>query len=439
MEDEYSSRMQFKNNINELFTKSKKYRPQTRVELMKKIKNIILLNSNLNHHVEIDFDFRKEYKEMNKTMKKFNTNHFIKKNIINELSKENQFFSKSYSNMISSLITKIERKNINYQTLSDFNTKYVKHNSKQKEKNFFYQNPLLLTKNKDMINFYLYGKTKDEDNDQYLNYSKKLLSKINKESPPLKIKNIINDYNTKTIYRMNMEKRRSQRINMFNTFYDNKSLTERNTDKNRSKTLRINKNFFKEKIKDLNDGQKKTIEIKIFNKYNKDTSKDIANSDTKQEKRKDSQEKYKDIDIMKEPKIKSENKKRKKSLDKKVLEFIPLTDRNSKRNSDQKLINKLYSLGIEPTEINNIKEKILTMKTKKTKKFKGSIQIKNIYDDYMQTKKIIDDYQKENSIKLKYLYYSSGNKKLKPFHRNEIENSKINKLGYNLFWNINKQ
>ena len=64
--------------------------------------------------------------------------------------------------------------------------------------------------------------------------------------------------------------------------------------------------------------------------------------------------------------------------------------------------------------------------------------IKNIYDDCIKTKKIIDDYTKANSTKLKYLYYSSGEKELRPLDKNEKENIRINKLGYNLFWNINK-
>ena len=71
-------------------------------------------------------------------------------------------------------------------------------------------------------------------------------------------------------------------------------------------------------------------------------------------------------------------------------------------------------------------------------KLKGSIQVKSIYDDFIKTKKIIDDYKKANSTQLKYLYYSSGKKELKPFDKNEKENTRINKLGYNLFWNINK-
>jgi hypothetical protein len=104
---------------------------------------------------------------MNLTMKKFNQTQNIKKNIVTELSKENTFFSKSYSNMISSMIMNLENKNINYQTISNFNKNYIDKFSKFNEKNFFYQNPLLLTKKKDMKNFYLYQKECGEENDQY--------------------------------------------------------------------------------------------------------------------------------------------------------------------------------------------------------------------------------------------------------------------------------
>ena len=52
---------------------------------------------------------------MNKTMKKFNRNSNENKKIITELTKENDFFSKSYSNMISSMITKLENKNIIFE------------------------------------------------------------------------------------------------------------------------------------------------------------------------------------------------------------------------------------------------------------------------------------------------------------------------------------
>ena len=444
MDDEKSTKMKFKNTINDLFTKDNKNHSHTRSELMKKIKNIILSNDNLNHHVDIDFDFKQEYNEMNKTMKKFNTIHIQRKNIINELSKENQFFSKSYSNMISSLINRIEKKNINYQTISDFNTKYVKH----RDKNFFFHNPLLTTKQKDLTYFYLNQKNTDEEEDQYLNYSKKLLNKINKQYPSLKINNIIKDYNNQTTYRLNMEKKRTQRIKTLNGFYKDKNLTERNNTKNMSKTLKLNKNFFKEKLNDLNN-EHKIKEIKVFNKYNIDLNKDknkVVINNSKNYFKGNSQEndkiniknEYNKGKIVKEPNKNIKSPKNRNSINKRVIEFIPLTNRNTKGNLNQNFINKLFNLGMNEKEISNIKEKIKELKLKRIRKLKGSIHIKNIYNDYLKTKKIIDDYKRDNTTKLKYLYYSCGKKKLVPFQRNEKENYKINKIGYNLFWTINK-
>ena len=72
------------------------------------------------------------------------------------------------------------------------------------------------------------------------------------------------------------------------------------------------------------------------------------------------------------------------------------------------------------------------------KRLKGTIQIKSIYDDFIKTKKIIDDYKKFNNTKIKNLYYYSGKKLIKPFQQYETENNKINKIGYKLFWTINK-
>ena len=70
MDYKNSSKIKFKNSIKDLFNKDTKYRPKTRAELMKKIKNIILSNHNLNNH-EISTNYLNEYHEMNLTMKKF--------------------------------------------------------------------------------------------------------------------------------------------------------------------------------------------------------------------------------------------------------------------------------------------------------------------------------------------------------------------------------
>ena len=222
MENENSFDINFKTIVNDLLTKRTKYRPKTRSELMRKIKTIILSNDSLNNR-DMDFNYHNEYREMNNAMKKFNQNQKKQKSIIEELSKENNFFTKTYSNMISTIISKLENKNINYQTISNLNTKYMNKNSmKNKERNFFFQNPLLLTKIKDMNNFYLRRNNLDEDNDQYLTYTKKILNKINNHYPSLKINNIINEYNNKTNYHFNIVSNKASRKSFINTFYDKK-------------------------------------------------------------------------------------------------------------------------------------------------------------------------------------------------------------------------
>ena len=457
MDYKNSSKIKFKNSIKDLFNKDTKYRPKTRAELMKKIKNIILSNHNLNNH-EISTNYLNEYHEMNLTMKKFNQTQNIKKNIVTELSKENTFFSKSYSNMISSMIMKLENKNINFQTISNVNTKYLDKYSKNNEKNFFYQNPLLLTKKKDMNNFYLYKNTQGEENDQYLNYSKKILNKINNQFPMMKISNIIKEMSNnknRTYYRMKTFRKSKKEINISNSFNRRKSMTRRvkndglgintnninNTNNNKMNNnigLKINKNFFVEKFKGLND-MPKVSEIKILKKISKDIkNKKFSSGDIKENEKNKKNPKEKKLSLFLGPKKSVKSKKSRNIVKKKEFEFIPLTERNTKRASNLKVFDKLTKIGINKNEINNIKEKITDMKIKRISKLKGSIQIRNIYDDCIKTKKIIDNYTKANSTKLKYLYYSSGEKELRPLDKNEKENIRINKLGYNLFWNINK-
>jgi len=458
MIEENSSKIKFKNSINELFNKTARYRPQTRSELMKKIKNMILSNQSLNNY-EINTNYLNEYHEMNLTMKKFNQTQNIKKNIVTELSKENTFFSKSYSNMISSMIMNIENKNINYQTISNFNKNYIDKFSKFNEKNFFYQNPLLLTKKKDMKNFYLYQKECGEENDQYLNYSKKILNGINKQLPMMKISNIIqemsNNKNNRTFHRMKTFKKPEKEIIISNSFERRKSVTQRikeplinfintnvnnNFDNNKNKNngaLKLNKNFFEEKntvVKEI----PRVGEIKILKKISKDNKEKKMNKEKNIKNKIKKNSKEKKLSLFPETKTNIKNKKSRNNENKKDLEFIPLTERNIKRTSNIKLFDKLIKLGISKKEINNIKERMLDKKIKRISRLKGSIQIKNIYDDCIKTKRIIDDNKKANSNKLKYLYYSSGKKELRPLDKNEKENTRINKLEYNLFWNINK-
>jgi hypothetical protein len=313
-----------------------------------------------------------------------------------------------------------------------------KNSTKNKERNFFFQNPLLLTKIKDMNNFYLRRNNLDEDNDQYLTYTKKILNKINNHYPSLKINNIINEYNNKTNYHFNIVSNKASRKSFINTFYDNKSLTERNDKENINNTnfLKYNKNFFYEKNKEKISNDQRLSEIKISKKYFKSLSNKI-NEDyqilTPKEKeisRKESKKSEKMRSVT--------TRKPQKNMNVKNHEFIPLTERNRKRNSNIKILDNLIKYGINKNEINNMKEKINQNKIKKILKLKGSIHIKNIYNDYANTTKIIDEYKRNNTTKLKYLYYSLGKMKLKQFQRDEKENTKIKKLGYNLFWTINK-
>ena len=425
----------FKNTITNLFKKNAKNRTQSRQILMKKIKNIILSNENLNHREDMDFNFQKEYRNMNKTMKKFNKTQNNRKNIVDELSKANKFFSQSYSNMLSSLISQLENKNINYRTISNFNTKYLKKHSLKVDNNFFFQNPLLLTKEKDMNNFYLYGNNKDADtdadNDQYLNYSKKILNKINNQFTFLKVNKILEELNNKTL--RNKDKKKTFR--MFNSVFNNNTLTERNDKKSQTErnNFKLNRDkFFSNRNLDSKN-ENKMSGINIFKK----NVNNIGVGSVVETKKK-LKEDNKKLKLKLDPKITEKYRNSRNSPKKKIFGLIPLSERNSKRKLDKNFFNKLIELGLKDNEINNLKENLTETKVKKMKRLKGTIQIKSIYDDFIKTKKIIDDYKKFNNTKIKNLYYYSGKKVIKPFQQYETENNKINKIGYKLFWTINK-
>ena len=425
----------FKNTITNLFKKNAKNRTQSRQILMKKIKNIILSNENLNHREDMDFNFKKEYRNMNKTMKKFNKTQNNRKNIVDELSKANKFFSQSYSNMLSSLISQLENKNINYRTISNFNTKYLKKHSLKVDNNFFFQNPLLLTKEKDMNNFYLYGNNKDADtdadNDQYLNYSKKILNKINNQFTFLKVNKILEELNNKTL--RNKDKKKTFR--MFNSVFNNNTLTERNDKKSQTErnNFKLNRDkFFSNRNLDSKN-ENKMSGINIFKK----NVNNIGVGSVVETKKK-LKEDNKKLKLKLDPKITEKYRNSRNSPKKKIFGLIPLSERNSKRKLDKNFFNKLIELGLKDNEINNLKENLTETKVKKMKRLKGTIQIKSIYDDFIKTKKIIDDYKKFNNTKIKNLYYYSGKKVIKPFQQYETENNKINKIGYKLFWTINK-
>ena len=113
--------LKLKKAVNRLLFRKKKEDPPTRESLMHQFKNIILTNKQLNQR-SMNFNFNKEYKRMHKTMNRFNSEQNSKKNLVSKLSKENQFFTKSYSNIIASLVIKLDKKNINYKTITNFNT-----------------------------------------------------------------------------------------------------------------------------------------------------------------------------------------------------------------------------------------------------------------------------------------------------------------------------
>ena len=185
-----------KRAVNRLLVHNPYVEPPTRRSLMHQIKNIIESNKQLNHRF-MDFNYTKEFKQMKRTMNKFNSEQNNKKNLVSKLSKENNFFAKSYPNIISSLAIKVDKKNINYQTISNFNQKYDPTNH-SKEDNFFYEDPLLLTKSKDLDNFYINLKNPSTKKDVSLNYSKKLLLGLNSNSPLNRVLKIIDKHNLKT-------------------------------------------------------------------------------------------------------------------------------------------------------------------------------------------------------------------------------------------------
>ena len=209
--------------------------PPTKTEISNKIKYLIETNKELNHRF-MDFNYLREYKQMRRTMNKFNSEQNVRKDLVSKLSKENSFFTKSYSNIIASLVIKLDNNNINYHTISNFNKKY-EHNlspSKEKENNFFYEDPLLLTKSKDLDNFYINEKHPNAKKDTTLNYSKKLLLSLNSNSPLNRVLKTVEQYNKKIYWRSFYQKGKNKMFMRNNYFYNNntiqnEALTDRNT------------------------------------------------------------------------------------------------------------------------------------------------------------------------------------------------------------------
>ena len=267
--------LKLKKAVNRLLFRKKKEDPPTRESLMHQFKNIILTNKQLNQR-SMNFNFNKEYKRMHKTMNRFNSEQNSKKNLVSKLSKENQFFTKSYSNIIASLVIKLDKKNINYKTITNFNQKYEPlENSKKKDNNLFFEDPLLLTKSKDLDNYYDNEKNINKE-DEYLNYSRKILFGIDINSPLNRVLQIIEKRNAMTPMvspqeeNLESEGNASERnnFNKKNTNENNQPLSDRNKNYFRNKTSKL----FYNKFTDVNKMNEKE-EIKKLKKYNRSIKK----------------------------------------------------------------------------------------------------------------------------------------------------------------------
>ena len=456
MKEKKESNYKLKNAVNKLLFSRKEKEAPSRNELNHQIKNIILTNKQLNHRC-MNFNFEKEYKSMHKTMTKFNNEQNSKKDLILKLSKENQIFTESYSNVIASLAGKLDKKSINYHTISNFKQKYEPSLAlSNKNNNLFYEDPLLLTKSKDLDFFYLNDNNVDSNKDQSLNYSKKLLYEINHNSPLNRVFKIIekrtskiyNEEIFKNINNINNLSERNNNINLINQIInENQPLSDRPSNYFR------NDNLFYDKYTTTNDINEKN-EIKLLKKYNRKIKKLL---DKNKHERTYSE---KNLNIfgsssMLNDKKTNDNKNKYNSTDtnknKNIKLNLMFSSKNLRNNIPKKLQNikpiKKKSIILNEEIMNEINKKILLQeKTRKSfkkklgrmRKLKGSIQIQSIYKDVVKTKETINQYEKEKNQKFKYLYTIFNKKKNPPFQKEEKENKKINKLDHDLFWTVNK-
>jgi hypothetical protein len=462
MKKSHHTNYKLKNAVNKLLTPNPLDDPPTRKTLMNQLKNIILTNKQLNHRC-MDFNFAKEYKQMHKTMTRFNSEQNNRKNLVSRLSKENEFFTRSYPNMISSLAINIDQLNINCETISNFNQKFELKSASSKENNFFYEDPLLLTKSKDLDNFYINENITSTKNDLSLLYSKKLLLDIHSNSPLNRVIKIIEKSSPK----------KPQFSDMFKNNYNN--LTERNYSNNNMITKNINIenqslsdrniNIFRNKQK-INTPKYPDIntinpeEIKQLKKYNKSIKKLLKGNVP------DRTYTQKNLNILKYSSLFNNNgrnscKKNEKKRSIKVYSQSNDKKANSKNNavsSSKNLKNilpkkqiKIDLLKLDDMSNNNIYkdidkylpkrsklQKTIKKKILKMKQLKGSIHIQNIYKDLVKTKETIHEYEKERQPKFKYLYSLFNDKNLLPFQKEEKENLNIKKLDRDLFWTVNE-
>ena len=443
-----------KNSVNRLFFRNSRFEPPTRKYLMHQIKNIILTNKQLNNRF-MDFNFNKEYKQMHKTMTKFNSEQNNKKNLVSKLSKENQFFTKSYSNIIASLAIKLDKKNINYQTISNFNQKYKETSPSKQTENFFYEDPLLLSKRKELDNFYANEKKINTNTfeDDSLNYSKKLLFGLDDNSPLNRVIKIIETRNSKKKQNENNENlsevNNKKNINII--VNENQPLSDRNKSNFKKKKL-----FYKQ-FKDINKINE-INEIKQLKKYNK-AIKNILNKNNHE--RTLSQKNLNELKLAllnnnnyllnnnnKTIKTYSNNEKDKNYKINTILSSKNVNNHFHIKLGSIKPVQSLIKMHKENDLIDKEIEKMVPKQSKvhksikrkltKMKKLKGSIQIHSIYKDLVKTKETVHEYEKEKEPKFKYLYSIFCDNKFMPFQREERENIKIKKLDQELFRTVNQ-
>ena len=447
--------------VNRLMVHKKNTDPPSRKELKHKIKNIIESNRELNHRF-MDFNFAKEFKQMRRTMNQFNSVQNKKKKLVSKLSKENTYFTKSYSNIIASLAIKIDNSNITYNTISHFNKK-TENPIPSKENNFFYEDPLLLTKSKDLDTFYINENNPNTRKDPSLNYSKKLLLGLNSNSPLNRVLKVIerhgkkkslNSYfgdgeNISVSGRQNISSKSSK-----NTFLEKKPLSDRDKNYSRNNNLLSQKLIDPKKIKEYN-------EIYKLKAYNKSIKKMI---NAKAPDRKHTQ---KNVNIETLSSLLNKNHKESREVNFGKLD-LPKNDlRKSSRNAKFKAIFSSKNLLIDmPKKIEEIKptkkyysrnyqemsdfikagfntrqknvHKSFKRKLTKMKKLKGSIQIQSIYNDFLKTKDTVHQYEIKKEPKLKYLYSLFSDNHFKPFQKQEEQNLMIRKLDRDLFWTVNE-
>ena len=442
MENENQSTIKLKNAVNMILFHNSSKDPPSRQSLNHKLKNLILSNKQLNNRF-LNFNFAKEYKNMYKSMIRFNSEENYRKNLITKLSKENKFFTKSYPNVISSLAIKVNNKKINYQTISIFNQKMDPSSSTSKENNFFYEDPLLLKKSKDLNQFYINEKITDFNIDQSFNYSKKLLLNL--------------DYNfhlNKVIKTIEKSKRKINKTSgNIDSLSDNNTLNN-NTINNKTETQSSsydNSKYFRNRINKFNDINKKELkEIKKLKKYNKSIKKMLkSNYERTYTLNNRNTLKLYDNNIIYNLKKSSDKNNFKLSRFNSIAAFGNLLKpKQSTIYGNKSMKNNLIQLNLNNDMMDNNLEKYLpanykmhkSLKKKlmKLKQIKGSIQIKNIYKDLAKIKEKIDEYEKEKEPKFKHLYSLYSNKKVFPFRKAEKENTKIKNLDRDLFKTVNE-